>query len=156
AILYQDYRFAFADLFLKRALSVLALMAVVGLLYATLAAPLVDPHAIAARTAVDGGSHLLSTAALLALWSATALAYPFIQRVIFRFVDRVVLRRVDYRVVRGRLATTLSSVSDVGAALDAACTLIGAALDASSASWREAKRRPPPGESIVVGPRRID
>ena len=34
AILYQDYRFAFADLFLKRALSLLALVIVVSLLYA--------------------------------------------------------------------------------------------------------------------------
>jgi two-component system LytT family sensor kinase len=156
AILYQDYRFAFADLFLKRALSVLVLMAVVGLLYATLAAPLVDPHAIAARRATGDEAHLGSTAALLALWSATALAYPLIQRVVFRFVDRVVLRRADYRLVRVRLETTLSSVQDAAGALDAACALIGAALDASSASWREAKRRPPPGESIVVGSSRID
>lgn len=156
AILYQDYRFAFADLFLKRALSVLVLMALVGLLYVTIAAPLVDPHAIAARQAANDDSHIASTAALLALWSATALAYPVIQRVVFRFVDRVVLRRADYRLVRARLEDTLSSVEDVPAALDAACTLIGDALDASSASWREAKRRPPPGESIVVGSSRID
>src|SRR5262249_14908802 len=46
AILYQDYRFAFADLFLKRALSLLVLVLVVSLLYAELAAPLVDPHAL--------------------------------------------------------------------------------------------------------------
>src|SRR5207237_5149614 len=49
ALLYQDYRFAFADLFLKRALSLLSVVGIVVLLYVTIAAPLVDPHAIAAR-----------------------------------------------------------------------------------------------------------
>jgi signal transduction histidine kinase len=156
AILYQDYRFAFADLFLKRALSVLVLMAVVGLLYATLAAPLIDPHAIAARRSLDNGSHLLSTAALLALWSVTALAYPLIRRVVFSFVDRVILRRADYREVRTALATRLSAVQEVGGALDVATELLGGAFDASAASWREARQRPAPGESIVLGSRRID
>lgn len=84
AILYQDYRFAFSDLFLKRALSLCVLVSLVSLLYAGLAAPLVDPHAIAARRASNDGSHLLATEALLALWVATALAYPFIQRRVFR------------------------------------------------------------------------
>jgi hypothetical protein len=156
AILYQDYRFAFADLFLKRALSVLALMVVVGVLYATLAAPLIDPHAVAQRRALDAGPHLFSTAALLALWSVTALAYPLIQRVVFRFVDRVVLRRADYRAIRATLDRRLSSIEETSAALDLATTLLADAFDASSATWREAGRRPTPGESIVVGPRRID
>jgi hypothetical protein len=157
AILYQDYRFAFADLFLKRALSVLVLIALVSLLYATLAAPLVDPHAIVEREELSGSTHLLSTAALLALWSATALAYPLIERVVFRFVDRVVLRRADYRAVRLALASKLSAEQDVDRALDVAAGMLGKALDASSASWREAPHRTGPKEpSITVGPQRID
>src|SRR5215467_714099 len=40
AILYQDYRFAFADVFLKRALALLVLVIGVSLLYAELVAPL--------------------------------------------------------------------------------------------------------------------
>ena len=108
AILYQDYRFAFADLFLKRALSLVALVVVIAVLYAAFAAPLVDPHAIAARNTSNNDTHLFSTAALLLLWIVTALAFPFIQRRVFRFVDRVILRRVDYRQLRVDLSTALA------------------------------------------------
>ncbi|MGH9888306.1 MAG: sensor histidine kinase, partial [bacterium] len=139
AILYQDYRFAFADLFLKRALSLLALVGVVALLYAGLAAPLVDPHAIAARRALNDGSHLFATEALLALWIATALAYPFIQWRVFRFVDRVVLRRADYRELRAELGRRLGASYDVDGALDVTCTLLARALGASRASWHTSR-----------------
>ncbi|HEX3865241.1 MAG TPA: hypothetical protein VHV78_00760, partial [Gemmatimonadaceae bacterium] len=120
AILYQDYRFAFADQFLKRALSLLLLVALVSLAYATLAAPLIDPHASLGRS-VDDGSHLFSTGALLALWTATALAYPFIRHRVHRFVDRVVLRRADYRELRQAFARQLSVARAVDIALDVAC-----------------------------------
>jgi two-component system LytT family sensor kinase len=135
ALLYQDYRFAFADLFLKRALSLLVLIGLVSLLYVGLAAPLVDPHATAVRGAVDPGSHLFSTAALLALWIATALTYPFIQRGMYRFVDRVVLRRADYRELRLELAGRLARSRDVGDALDGTCSVLVRALHATSATW---------------------
>jgi hypothetical protein len=135
AILYQDYRFAFADLFLKRALSLLALVGLVALLYAGLAAPLVDPHAIAARRALNDGTHLFATEALLALWIATALVYPFMQRRVFRFVDRVVLRRADYRELRAELARRLTAARNVEEALELTSTLLARALGASVASW---------------------
>jgi hypothetical protein len=160
AILYQDYRFAFADLFLKRALSFLALVGVVAILYGGLAAPLVDPHAIAARRALNDGSHLFATEALLALWIATALCYPFIQRRMFRFVDRVVLRRADYRELRAELARRLGAVRDVEQALDATCAVLARALGAPSANWRaiapadELSRGP--GPTITLDARRTE
>jgi two-component system, LytTR family, sensor kinase len=141
AILYQDYRFAFSDLFLKRALAVLVLAGLVSLLYATLAAPLVDPHAIAARQSQDDGSHLFATEALLALWIATALAYPFIQRRVFRFVDRVILRRADYRELRGELGRRLASASDANEALDVTCSLLARALGATNVTWHSSAAR---------------
>jgi hypothetical protein len=137
AILYQDYRFAFADRFLKRALSLLLLVGLVSLLYATIAAPLVDPHAIALRQSLDRGSHLFSTGALLALWIATALCYPFIRRGVYRFVDRVILRRTDYREFRAELARRLGPAHDTGEVLDITCALLRHALGASDASWTE-------------------
>jgi len=136
AILYQDYRFAFADLFLKRALSLLVLIGLVSLLYATLAAPLVDPHAMGTRRSLNGGSHLFSTGALLTLWIATALAYPVIQRRMYRFVDRVILHRGDYRQLRADLARRVASVGDVDGALETTCALLARSLDAKSAVWR--------------------
>jgi hypothetical protein len=135
AILYQDYRFAFADLFLKRALSLLVLVGFVSLLYAAFAAPLMDPHVIAAHRELGGGSHLFSTAALLSLWIATALAFPVIQRRIFRFVDRVVLRRADYRELRTALAQRLALARTVDVSLDETCVLLSRALGSKSASW---------------------
>jgi hypothetical protein len=141
AILYQDYRFAFSDLFLKRALSLLVLVGLVSLLYAELAAPLVDPHAIAARRSLNNGSHLFATEALLALWIATALAYPFIQRRVFRFVDRVILRRADYRELRSELGRRLTSARNVDEALDVTCALLARALESGAASWRPAASR---------------
>jgi hypothetical protein len=141
AILYQDYRFAFSDLFLKRALSLLVLVGLVSLLYAELAAPLVDPHAIAARRSLNNGSHLFATEALLALWIATALAYPFIQRRVFRFVDRVILRRADYRELRSELGRRLASARNVNEALDVTCAVLARALESGAASWRPATSR---------------
>src|SRR5204863_394536 len=95
-ILYQDYRFALADLFLKRALSVLALVAVVVAAYVTLVAPLIGRDADELRIGVPG--------VLLTAWIATALLYPVLRRATDRFVDRVMLHRVDYRRVRHAIA----------------------------------------------------
>lgn len=136
AILYQDYRFAFADLFLKRALSLLAIVGVVSLLYAGVVAPLIDPHSFTVRRSVDDGSHLAIIGVLLGLWIATALAYPFIQRRIYRFVDRVILGRTDYRVFRVDLSQRLAGARDADTALDVTCVLLAHALGAKSATWR--------------------
>lgn len=135
AILYQDYRFAFADLFLKRALALLALVGVVSILYAGVVAPLVDPHSIVARQSLDDGSHLAVIGALLGLWIATALVYPFIQRRTYRFVDRVILGRTDYREFRVDLGQRLARSRDADAALDVTCVLLAHALGAKSATW---------------------
>ena len=48
AVLYQEHRFAFSDLFLKRALAILVLVALISVAYASLT-PLIDPHAITAQ-----------------------------------------------------------------------------------------------------------
>ena len=66
-ILYQDYRFALADLFLKRALSLLALIGLWMALYLGIAAPYVLP-----RMAGDW-TQPLGVGALLALGVVTAL-----------------------------------------------------------------------------------
>ena len=150
AILYQDYRFAFADLFLKRALSLLMLVLGVSLLYAELAAPLVDPHSAAARRAIDAGSHLFPTAALVALWIATALAYPWIQRRVYRFVDRVILRRADYRVIRASLGQQLEGARTSEAALDVACRLLATALGARAATWSANLGQPAAHQPVIT------
>ena len=69
AILYQDYPFAFADLFLKRALMLTALVAAAFVGLATLGLP------------GQGGTDLVSVgprdvAVIVSLWVATALCTP--------------------------------------------------------------------------------
>ena len=131
-ILYQDYRFALADLFLKRALSLLALIGLWMALYLGIAAPYVLP-----RMAGDW-TQPLGVGALLALGVVTALAYPTLRTLVGRFVDRVVLRRADYRHVRARFVDTLSTFGSADDVLQAACDALAPALSASRVSWRAA------------------
>lgn len=131
-ILYQDYRFALADLFLKRALSLLALIGVWMALYIGIAVPYVLP-----RMAGDW-TQPIGVGALLAMGVMTALAYPMLRTIVHRFVDRVVLRRADYPQVRGRFSTAVSSLGLPDDVLRAACDALGPALSASRVSWRTA------------------
>ena len=84
AVLYQDYPFALADLFLKRALAALVLLlSVVGLW--ELVGPLVaGPDAKPAGTAI-----------LLGGWIATVLLFPTVVRWTSLLVDRLLLRGFD-------------------------------------------------------------
>src|SRR6059036_2549116 len=85
AILYQDYPFALADLFLKRAL---ALLTVVALAFVAIAAFSARSLSFTAFLRVDARQ----VGVLVTLWVATALLYPGIRRVTAWFVDRIVLK----------------------------------------------------------------
>jgi len=92
--IYQDYRFALADFFLKRALSLLHLC---HLLWT-----IPDDSVSASGTGLERGQPgPRAVGVLLVLWVLTALLYRgscigFIDR----FVDKVVLRRSDYGELR--------------------------------------------------------
>jgi two-component system LytT family sensor kinase len=121
-ILYQDYRFAFADLFLKRALTLVAVLAITVGLYRIVVAP---------HVAID--PPLLAT--MLGLWVATALAYPWLRRIIYGGVDRVILRRADYARVRAEVAACISALDTEAQILDAACEILRLALTARQVTW---------------------
>jgi two-component system, LytTR family, sensor kinase len=129
AILYQDYRFAFADIFLKRALALVMLIAVALCLYVFAAAPL-----LAVRGA-DGQADPRAVVALLGMWVATSLAYPLMRRAAVRFVDAVVLRRADYVELRARVAREVGTCEDSGSVLDAVCRELTPALTARATRW---------------------
>jgi two-component system LytT family sensor kinase len=128
-ILYQDYRFAFADLFLKRALALVALVSL------TLAAYLlvIVPHVLPRLTA--NASDAWGTAALLALWTTVAALYPTIHAALSRFVDHVVLRRVDYARLRRDVSAHLITLDTPELVLDKTCSMLGPALSARSVTW---------------------
>ncbi len=72
AILLQDYRFAFADLFLKRAVSLILLALLAFGLYVFVASPLLRYHETHDRNDAQ------AIGLILTLWMATALVYPLL------------------------------------------------------------------------------
>ncbi|HTA75128.1 MAG TPA: histidine kinase [Gemmatimonadaceae bacterium] len=120
-ILYQDYRFAFADLFLKRVLTVVALLAITVALYRIVIATQL-------------------VAVLVGLWVATALAYPWLRRLIYKGVDRLILRRADYTRVRAEVTSCVAALDLEPQILDAACEIVRIALTARQVTWTTTPR----------------
>ncbi|MEQ1869867.1 MAG: histidine kinase [Vicinamibacterales bacterium] len=122
AILYQDYPFALADLFLKRALLLIGLVST----------------ALAGLTL--GGMSTNGSAPQLALlaggWVATALVYPWARHGINWFVDTIVLARPDYRSLEGSVLQQLQLDETTDAVLDRMQQHVRQALGAAHATWR--------------------
>jgi hypothetical protein len=143
AILYQDFPFALADLFLKRALNVIALVAAAMLGVAAVGAnslaglPLRDPR--------DVG--LLVTSGLGRLCSIRSCAI-----LIAWFVDSVLLDRPDYALLLPALASVRSRQQDIAGLLDDACAELAPALSARVVRWRELSE-PRPWRRLVTSPR---
>jgi len=119
AMLYRDYRFALADMFLRHALTLLALVAVVLAAYAAL-----EPRLASGSP----GAVVL----LLAAWVATALIFPILRRTVTRFVDRVILSRSNYGAFIDRVATTIEESDSPQDTLARTCAALAPALSASS------------------------
>ena len=130
AILYQDYPFALADLFLKRALALLSLVTLAFIAIATFG---FWSTAFSELVRVDPRQ----VSVLVTLWVATALLYPVLRRVTAWFVDTVVLHRPDYRSLRTMVARRVQTHEDIGALLTEVCELLAPALSSRSVSWRE-------------------
>lgn len=111
-ILYQNFRFAFADLFLKRALSLILLAAMVFGSYVLIAAPLLALHE--AHPQPDAQR----IAVILILWMTTALLYPFLHQFAVWLVDKIFLRRANYAAVRREIAQNLANQETVSVALN--------------------------------------
>lgn len=112
-ILYQNYRFAFADLFLKRAISLTLLAAVALGLYVAVAVPLLRYHETHDRDDVQ------AAALIIALWIVTALVYPAIYKFAAWLVDRIILNRPDYAKLRRSIAEEIEQTDSVEGVLDA-------------------------------------
>ena len=126
AILYQDYRFALADIFLKRALILILLVALAFGLYQSVAAPLL---------ATPGGIKPFAVGVLLALWVATAIVYPILRRAVNWVVDSLLLRRADYDAVRAEAAARIETLESSEEILNEVCSLLARALTARDVRW---------------------
>jgi signal transduction histidine kinase len=137
AILYQDYRFALADIFLKRALSLLMLAAFAFGLYLWGAAPFAE------RRGASGGFDPVATGVLLGLWILTALIYPAIRKSVGRFVDAVVLRRTGCEVARSQIAQAVGAHESPDGVLDEVCIRLSETLTARDVRWEIAEGSEP-------------
>jgi two-component system, LytTR family, sensor kinase len=146
AILWSDYRFALADIFLKRALAVMALVAVVAGLYLGL----FGAHLEAIATPVPPHRVLLA----LALAAGIALSYPVIRRTTGWFVDAVLLGRPDPAELRTEIARRLATCDTPQEILGLTADSLGSALSARQASWHEAAGAAPAGADLVQLPDR--
>ncbi len=131
AILLQDYRFALADLFVKRALSLMMLALVAFGLYIWIAVPLLAWHETHDRNDVQ------AAVIVIGLWIATALLYPKLHSLAEWLVDSIVLRRTDFKRLRFEIEGELERAEDAASVLDSVSRRLAAALDASAVSWRE-------------------
>jgi two-component system LytT family sensor kinase len=130
AILYQDYPFALADLFLKRAL---ALLSIVTLAFIAIAAFGVWSPGFGEFMRLDPRQ----VGALVTLWVATALLYPAMRTITAWFVDAIVLDRPDYGLLRTKVARCIQAQDEVPPLLTNVCELLRPALNSREISWRE-------------------
>jgi two-component system LytT family sensor kinase len=128
AILYQDFPFALADLFLKRALTLVALVS--AALLGVTAIGAIHSQEVPLRDPRDVG-------VLVTFWVATALLYPKIRGVIGWFVDTVLLDRPDYAMLRADVGRRAQRHQNVAAMLDEICAQLAPALSARAVRWRE-------------------
>ncbi|MDP3716630.1 MAG: histidine kinase [Acidobacteriota bacterium] len=122
AILYQDYRFALADLFLKRALTLIALVAIAFAGYSL-------------ATLLPAGP--LAASLLMALWVATSLVSPWLHRLIVRFVDHSLLGRTDYAALAAGIGQALQARNSIDGVLEMVAERLAPALDARRVWWGE-------------------
>lgn len=135
ATLYQEYRFALADLFLKRALTLLAVVAMATAGYAVAGAVPEGPF---------------TRAVLLGGWVLTALVYPALRGGISWFVDATLLGRQDFSELRASLAARLHECDSVEAVLERTTAAVATAMNAEHAWWASGDAAPAPGEVITT------
>ena len=131
AILYQNFRFAFADLFLKRAISLMLIAAVAFGLYVGVAAPILRYHETHDRNDV------FAISVILTLWIATALIYPLLHRAAEWLVDRLILRRADYSELQESISDEIQSLETADGVLDTVSARIAEAMTAGTRSWEQ-------------------
>ena len=130
-ILFQDYPFAFADLFLKRALSLLLLTLTAFALYVFAAQPLLAFHA------EHRVNDAVATGILLGFWIMTALIYPFLHKFSILLVDKIILRRMNYEKLQNEIGRKIEKLETIETVLDEVRARLRDALTANKANWSE-------------------
>lgn len=135
AILYQNYRFAFADLFLKRSISLMLIALVAFGLYVFVAAPLLRYHETHDRNDVQAVSLIIT------LWIVTALVYPAVHKFAAWFVDSLILKRPDYAELQKTIAASIERAESADELLTIVGGKLSEVLTADSFYYQEAEVR---------------
>jgi two-component system LytT family sensor kinase len=143
-ILYQNYRFAFGDLFLKRAVSLILLALVAFGLYVFAASPLANYHIEHNPTDIH------ATGVMLAFWIATALIYPSLHRFAIMLVDKVLLHRPDYLKLQQKIVSDINAVETDEEVLDKLTDELGSSLTARERFWEIETGEVKPSVSVDV------
>ncbi|MDX2043782.1 MAG: histidine kinase [Acidobacteriota bacterium] len=133
-ILYQDYRFALADLFLKRALVLLLLVACAFGVYSLVLSPLTARTSSAKANPSEIAPLVL---VLVATWIGAAFLYPWLRRGVSWFVDSIILRRANFDWLRDELAKQIAEHESAESLLDDLCRQLTAALTSREIRWQE-------------------
>ena len=134
AILYQDYPFAFADLFLKRVLTLLAVVAIVFtamVLLGHYSAPFADVRPRQPASSRDCWSRYGWRRRCCTRWFDDGTTW---------FVDTIVLRRADYATLRTEITRHIQTQQDVPTLLSDVCQMLQPALSARDVTWDERDR----------------
>src|SRR5262249_57703401 len=123
---------ALAEIFLKRALSLVLLVGLAFGLYLNVAAPMMTDR---------GNDHPVAVGVLVGVWVVTALAYPWLRSGVTWFVDVVVLRRTDYEALRAKIAQRIALLETPEQALDETCARLAEALTAREVTWAAANHQ---------------
>jgi hypothetical protein len=143
AILLQNFRFAFADLFLKRALSLILLTLTTFGLYVFAFVPLSNLHQ------AHGANDSQPIFILLGLWIATALFYQKLHQLAVWLVDKILLRRINYEKLRAEIAHEIAELETVESILNRVSARLGAALTANETNWEILGDAKPKGTEII-------
>ena len=128
AVLYRDYRFVFVDRFMKRALPFLLLVGMSCGLYVAAVLPSIEGGA-------DGTVSPVLSGLIIALWVATAMAYPWLYRKVTWAFDTLVLSRPDYGEFRRHLAQHMNERDTVETVLGELCQSLQKALRSREVRW---------------------
>ncbi len=135
AILYQNYRFAFADLFLKRALSLILIALAALAEYIFIAVPLLRYHETHDRDDVQAAGLIVT------LWVATAIVYPFVYRFAVWLVDTIILHRANYAELQLELVRDIEPLDTIDGVLNKICERLAEVLTAEQSGWTTAETK---------------
>ncbi|HMO79362.1 MAG TPA: histidine kinase [Pyrinomonadaceae bacterium] len=147
-ILYQNYRFAFADLFLKRAISIMLLASLTFGLYVGVAAPL-----LRFQNAPDQND-VTAVSLILVLWMITALIYPSLYKLANWLVDKVILNRADYITFQNDMAGEIELAETADSVAGIVSNSLARVLTANRVRWRTLAINPVStgGSNVSFGP----